>query len=1216
VRRSRTILTTVAVLLACTGAFGAQVWVVGVLDQGTGKYSRCKAVSEDGQWVVGLSYKSGVAWPFYWSKTLGLADMGNPPASTADVTGCAVTEGGSMIACGNIGGLARQWGGGSWSVLPANPAQTSGNPRSVYAISLDRSSGQYWIGGSSYPAENEKAYRYNGLTGGYIDYWGYYQDVYGIAHNGWAVGKNNYGNGYNGSEPWNYRYEHAIFIFNWTENCAGGGNCGWDQLPRFSGYGDTEYFKSRATAIAPSARWAAGYMTYNPADLSQFHAFKWQVPTNPQLAPLPWLSWARPVDLGTLSGDTLSYAYCVSDSATNPVIGGTSYVSTLGSRAVYWDNAGIHDLYATLVGLGVNMGRWSTLYKVLGISADGTIMVGNGAFDDDDNIATPDVEMGFYVDLVSTDPQPPIVTMQPVSQIGCQGGTVTFTAAGTGAGYLTYQWQKDQVNLANGGHYAGVNTSILTVSTADDSDLGNYRCVIANTDGTAYSNEAVLSLASSPPATPADGAPTADATNKITWRWTDVAGESGYRVKDGAGAIKSGDRSADVAYWQENALASNTSYTRYVCSFNACGESAMSAGQTKYTLVTAPTYGTDTAVPTISCDQGSSASGLALSQNLTFTATNGFGDGAEKVGQFGYLWDTAAGNPTSWSGEQFWTSGTLVKQLGATAGTSRYLHVRAYSNANPKVVNSTVLNLGPYTVGGVGRTCLANPGFESGFTAGVGNSWTKFNYSGSVACADDTTQYHTGAHSQKITSASSSNEGGIYQQFDVTPGQTYTIAVWYKCSSTQVAPYLGIDPSGGTTPTIGVSWNSLTPKTSWTQGTYPNVTAVGSVLTVYFDMVSTSGSGSMWLDDATPACDVTPAKPTDRTPLALSTTGIRWQWNDVSGETGYRVKTTAGAVVSPDLAANATQWDETTGIVPNTQYTRQVYAFNALGESAGSNGQSAYSLMETPTGVSFGTITTTSVAASPSGTLSNLAAGSSGVQTMNVTAGTNSGWQTTQGAWNSTALLPNTPYTFAARGRNGDGIETADSASTIAWTLSSAPTSSSVTPSASSSCINQPITWTAAAGFGAGTAQYYRYAWDQNPIYTWTDLESQWSSGTMTTTPIAIGTWYLHVKGYNGADVGNGTYDYAVTAGQVVAADFNKDCAVDESDFDLFSACVTGPSISYVGALPAGCVMTPNTSGFIAADLDSDGDVDQADFGRFQRCLSGEGTPADPGCAD
>lgn len=1189
---------TLAVVIETPLAFSAEIWVVGVMEETAGKYSRCKAMSEDGQWVVGLSRKSGLDWPFFWSKGGGLQDMGNPGGTNADVTGCARYDDGSLCACGNIGGLGRKWQSGSWSILPPQPG---GGVRSVYAMTHDLATGTTWIAGSSYPVENEKAYRYHAESGSYIDYWGYYQDAYGVAHNGWAVGKNNWGNGQTNPD---WRYNHPIFIFDWTKDGGAGGDCGWDQLKRFAGYGDTEYYKGQATAIGPSAKWATGYLTYNPSDLGFYHAFKWQIPASPQLAPEPGLTWARPVDLGVLGGgDTLSFGYCISNSATNPVIGGTSYGTFKygGYKAVYWDNAGVHDLYAVLEGLGVDMARWASLARVYGISADGNVMVGYGAYDDDNDPGTAPVDMGFLVDLVSTTPQPPTITQQPAPQTSCFGGMATFTVVATGAGSLTYQWQKNQVDLTNGGHYAGVTTTRFTVTNADADDVANYRCVVANLYGSATSNEVALSLAYNPPPTPADGAPTADGADRITWKWADVAGETGYRVKDAGGMTKSGDLPADTSQWQENAISANTLYTRMVYAYNPCGESAGSAGQSKYTAALAPTYGSGTASPTVSCDKSSSSAGLIANSNVTFTATNGFGSGANKVGQFGYLWNQNAGNPSSWTGEQYWTTGQLVKQVGSN-GTTWYLHLRSYNDDSPKAVNTTVLNLGPYSVGGTGFTCLQNAGFESGFTSGVGNNWAKYNYSGNVTCADDTVQYHGGLHSQRIDSSSSSNEGGVYQRFDVASGQSYTVRAWLKCSNMQIAPYIGLDAYGGTDPQSGtISWTAVPTSTTWVQSSQ-TITAASSVITVYLDAVATGTAGSLWVDDAEPACSDIPSPPIDGTPVALGTTSIRWNWSDVANETGYRVKDTGGTSMSGDLAANTTHWDEVTGIAANTQYTRRIYAFNASGESGPSSGQTLYSLIQTPSGLTFGTLTAASINVSADGPFSNLTLGNSGVRVSNTTTGSNSGWQTSLDTWTSSGLAANTQYSFVARARSGDAIETADCASADQWTLSVPPTSGSIIPDKPTACVNQTITWTAVNGFGAGQVAYYRYAWDQEPTHTWTDLQTQWSGGTITTMPTAPGAWYLHVQGYNFADVANGTYDYSVTTATAVAADFDGDCDVDQDDYDLFEVCASGAGV-------------PHGAGCSPRDLDVDGDIDQADFAVFQRCCSGENTPADPDCA-
>lgn len=94
---------------------------------------------------------------------------------------------------------------------------------------------------------------------------------------------------------------------------------------------------------------------------------------------------------------------------------------------------------------------------------------------------------------------------------------------------------------------------------------------------------------------------------------------------------------------------------------------------------------------------------------------------------------------------------------------------------------------------------------------------------------------------------------------------------------------------------------------------------------------------------------------------------------------------------------------KTGGISPNTACTRRVYAFNANGESAGSTGQTRWSLIQTPDGVAFSTVSTDTIVASASGTFSNLGAGNSGTRLFNTTAGTDSGWQPAGGALASPA---------------------------------------------------------------------------------------------------------------------------------------------------------------------------------------------------------------------
>jgi hypothetical protein len=91
-------------------------------------------------------------------------------------------------------------------------------------------------------------------------------------------------------------------------------------------------------------------------------------------------------------------------------------------------------------------------------------------------------------------PTGPTITQHPSAQNVCPGGSASFSIAATGSGTLTYLWQKNSANLANGGHYSGVTTTTLAITGVDSNDAANYRCVASNSGGSATSNQAALTL--------------------------------------------------------------------------------------------------------------------------------------------------------------------------------------------------------------------------------------------------------------------------------------------------------------------------------------------------------------------------------------------------------------------------------------------------------------------------------------------------------------------------------------------------------------------------------------------------------------------------------------------------------------------------------------------------------------------------------------------------
>ena len=90
---------------------------------------------------------------------------------------------------------------------------------------------------------------------------------------------------------------------------------------------------------------------------------------------------------------------------------------------------------------------------------------------------------------------PPQVTVHPVDQTNIvPGSEVSFSVTATGTAPLSYQWQKDGVDLTDGGSITGATTATLTITGVMESDEGGYRCVVTNIAGMDTSNTAMLTV--------------------------------------------------------------------------------------------------------------------------------------------------------------------------------------------------------------------------------------------------------------------------------------------------------------------------------------------------------------------------------------------------------------------------------------------------------------------------------------------------------------------------------------------------------------------------------------------------------------------------------------------------------------------------------------------------------------------------------------------------
>ncbi|MCX6874715.1 MAG: immunoglobulin domain-containing protein [Verrucomicrobia bacterium] len=100
-------------------------------------------------------------------------------------------------------------------------------------------------------------------------------------------------------------------------------------------------------------------------------------------------------------------------------------------------------------------------------------------------------EVAYVADI----PVIPQIATQPVSRANIIGTTAAFAVAVTPTSPATCQWRRNEINLTDGGNIAGANTTTLTISNIQLTDIGNYTVVVTNAYGSTTSTAASLTLA-------------------------------------------------------------------------------------------------------------------------------------------------------------------------------------------------------------------------------------------------------------------------------------------------------------------------------------------------------------------------------------------------------------------------------------------------------------------------------------------------------------------------------------------------------------------------------------------------------------------------------------------------------------------------------------------------------------------------------------------------
>lgn len=225
-----------------------------------------------------------------------------------------------------------------------------------------------------------------------------------------------------------------------------------------------------------------------------------------------------------------------------------------------------------------------------------------------------------------------------------------------------------------------------------------------------------------------------------------------------------------------------------------------------------------------------------------------------------------------------------------------------------------------------------------------------------------------------------------------------------------------------------------------------------------------------------------------------TTSSIYWQWTaSAGGASSYKIyyKRVSDSTWLSQAGIATTSVTINVPNEPNTQYEAYVVAVNIDGaESLPSNPPpntvKAYTTIQTPTGVSFGTLSSGSIAVTATGTFSNLTSGSSGIQ-FNKTGGADTTadngfpgavqpWiQTTPPTATDTGLSANVQYCYQAKARNGDSDETPlkPDTATCKYTYANPPIN--VTHDEASQ-TQTTMKWKWSTNNNSATTQYY--AWD------------------------------------------------------------------------------------------------------------------------------------------
>ena len=647
------------------------------------------------------------------------------------------------------------------------------------------------------------------------------------------------------------------------------------------------------------------------------------------------------------------------------------------------------------------------------------------------------------------------------------------------------------------------------------------------------------------PTKPTNFTHSTNTTSTITWSWTDAdISEANFYVHDSSHNSMTGSVSGNggTTTSQESSLSANTQYTRHANAYSTNG-STDSDPASVYTSIEAPssiTFNTVAATAiTVSAtgsfsNLASGSSGLYFAESATSTnsgwiQTNSWEKtGLTKNTQYSYTVKARNGDSDETS-----TTGVSTKYtLAADASVSASIATSTWTNSVITFTNNAgfggggvqyyryILDQSATHVWTDSETQWSASTLQLTPTSDANNWYLHVKaYNGDGTAAASNATQDLGPYYYDATAPTPNPSTGSASA-DSTTQITWTFSATTDATSSLAASPYSFDNGGSWQASTTYVRNTLTANTEYIQNLKAKDTTGNT---------TTAGAVSKYTLSKAPGASSVSA---DKSPSTWYNTSIfTFTNNDGFGEGGVK-----SYKVAWDQSATHV-WDDTED--PWTTGTR---ILNASSEGSWYLHVKGYNGDGVANGTyDYGPYYFDATAPTPNPSTGSAAADSTIQITWTINSATDSvsglpaspysfdngsTWQIGT-TYVRNSLTANTQYTQTLKAKDTAGNQT--TAGTVnKYTLSKAPGASSVSADKSPSTwySTSTFTFTNNDGFGGGGVQYYRYVWDQSATHTWVGTETQWTTGTKALTTSAEGSWYLHVKGYNGDDVANETYDY------------------------------------------------------------------------------------------